>query len=636
MGSARFDADFLYLNGQRYPIALEEHLRGRRGISRDGARVSQLSDPSRLQQADWTLTGPLGNSREGPAGVLGIDYATLEHRYDGLLTSPAEANSVDLTGFDAPGSGRGDSLLPKTLPFLLDGAAATSPTIAAPISFFHEDRGDLFAARGNGSTQVRPDTMVAVATETFDAKIKGAAVWFAKGYYGFGDDKTMQRRATVSLHGGATYEDVTASSPAGAVKTSAMTVGADRLWMVRGDAGASTQNRIRFTFDAVDNLSNPFIVGDPLIDATGIGAIGPFVTVGSEIGAFSFTEDGRPVRVIESVKDARSVDNATQMASLFGWQYIITEIGLLAIIPGEVENHVGPGSEIGFEGPTGKPTAVAAYKNSIWLAERVGDDTYIWRGLFGPETRATGKPDWYFWAFLSGSEVRAISGTGLRGSPTLLSGENDNMRWFTLATRDREIADQEYRFGITGGDWFGTALTRNPSLHKVMRMAMVLGENIDANNNYQLATSADEGEFVDFGNAISASGHQIIRPVSGGAPQSALGFHTLKPRLRQVADNNVTPPSLRNGLTIVYDERPELVEEIVVVLVLGAEGRDMETEWNELKTLVGHTQTQPVVSRLPTDLDDIYTHVVGVDENRDLDVNGVMGVNVRLLQWRVA
>ena len=253
MSSARFDADFLHLNGKRYPIALEGQLHGKRGITRNGARASQISDPGRLQQADWPLSGPLGNSREGKDGVLGIDYATLEHRYDGLLTSPAEGNVVDLTGFEDAGSGGTTSDLPQTLPFNLEGTNATAATIPEPVSDIHEDRGDLFCARGNGSTQVRPDTMEAVATETFDANVKGAAVWFAKGYYGFGEDQVMQRRATVSLHGGATYEDVSASSPAGDVKTSAMVVGADRLYMVRGDVGDAIQNRIRFTFDAVDN-----------------------------------------------------------------------------------------------------------------------------------------------------------------------------------------------------------------------------------------------------------------------------------------------------------------------------------------------------------------------------------------------
>lgn len=636
MGSARVHPAFLTLNGERYSIALEGQLRGARAISRSGARASQLSDPSRLQQADWPLSGPLGNSREGPDGILGIDYASLEHRYDGLLTSPAESNFVDLTGFEDAGSGGSISTLPQTLPFVLGRVLPTAATAPLAVSQIHEDRGDLFCARGNGATQVRPDTMEAVETATFDDNILGAAVWFDKGYYGFGDAQTMQRRFEVSLHGGAAYQDVTAATPAGPVKTSAMVAGADRLWMVRGDVGEAIQNRIRFTFDAIANLSNPFIVGDPLIPATGMGTIGPFVTVGSEVGAFSFTEEGVPVRVIESVKDHRSVNNAKQFATLFGWQYVITEIGLLAIIPGEVENHVGPGSEQGFEGPTGKPTAVTVYKNSVWLAEDVDGDTYIWRGVFGPETAANGKPDWYFWALLPGTEVRALAGTGLRAKPTFLAGDNDNLRWFSLALRDREIADGDYRYGVLGGDWFGTTLTRNSNLHKALRMAMVLGVDLDANNSYQLATSADEGAYVDFGDAVTQGGHQIIRPVTGTAPRSDLGFHTLKPRLRQVAGDNVTPPSLRNALSIVYDERPEIVEEITVALVLGQDGRDMETEWNELFALVGHTQTQPVLSRLPMNQDDVYTHVVGLDENHDLiEMDGAMGANVRLLQWRV-
>ena len=129
MSSARFDADFLHLNGKRYPIALEGQLHGKRGITRNGARASQISDPGRLQQADWPLSGPLGNSREGKDGVLGIDYATLEHRYDGLLTSPAEGNVVDLTGFEDAGSGGTTSDLPQTLPFNLEGTNATAATI---------------------------------------------------------------------------------------------------------------------------------------------------------------------------------------------------------------------------------------------------------------------------------------------------------------------------------------------------------------------------------------------------------------------------------------------------------------------------------------------------------------------------
>ena len=75
----------LLLNGENYPVGADSLLpKGKRAYSRE-QRASQLSDPGQLVIKTWKLSGPLGRSRQsGPS--LGIDWATLEHRYDDLLT----------------------------------------------------------------------------------------------------------------------------------------------------------------------------------------------------------------------------------------------------------------------------------------------------------------------------------------------------------------------------------------------------------------------------------------------------------------------------------------------------------------------------------------------------------------------
>jgi hypothetical protein len=92
------DDGHVVLNGARYRLAHDELVpRGKRAWTRT-LRRADVSDPGVIKTARWNLSGPMGASREGADGYLGVDYCdNLDHRYDQLLTSTAKRNIVGLT-----------------------------------------------------------------------------------------------------------------------------------------------------------------------------------------------------------------------------------------------------------------------------------------------------------------------------------------------------------------------------------------------------------------------------------------------------------------------------------------------------------------------------------------------------------
>jgi hypothetical protein len=619
------EAGQVRINNVAYPLAAEGLLPyGRRSLERF-YRPSQISDPARIRQATWQLWGPQGNSREkipvGAAeGFLGVDYANvLDHYYDDLLTSAPARTALDLSSADPSQS---SSLLPFTLPTALGGFAIGN------VSHISEDRNFLIFARGQAHTWVRPSDMTVRGTKTLPAAIEGQDVWRNQVRIGLGAG-AFARSVTQISATDLVYTD-------SAVQVKAMRRGSDRLWMVEGDSSGGVQNRIKWTQDDMSTFSNTFLVGDDKIPATGLGVIGPFLIVGSEIGAFSFSQAGKPVSVMNSVKDHRSANNALSQDDGPGWHYICSALGLKAIQPGVKENPVGPGDLPGYEGPSGRPTAVRYYKDSIFLAELVGSDLRISRGRFGSQTERTGRLDWYNFYNVAGVTCEAIGATSNRTNPTILFGEDDDVARYTLAERSREIEDSNYVFGTDGGTWFGTTMMRSQAMLNNLRQLIVLSENCDGSNTWQAAVSVNEGSYVNVGSAVSGNGLQRLRPVSGGAPLTSVGFSTIKPRLTQVAGSSSSPPQLRGPMTGIYDERPEQIQEVQFILQLG-QGERADTQFTALEALVTDTQQTPDIQiKLPTDPDGTsrYAFLTGM---REMDLKeDQRGIEIQATVWETS
>jgi hypothetical protein len=629
------ESTLVRLGAHTYKLAADSALpAGKRGWQRE-RKKSQPSDPGIQKVAQWRLSGPVGLSREDPAGgALLCDYAEgMDTLYDGLLLPGPARNAIDLASAQPAAS----ALAPYD-GFAYDSVAydsGTSSYIPGAVAFIDEDRGQLFFHDRAYSTQVEPLGMTAVEAVAHSAEVTGAAMWRDRGYLGLGSLDVMQRRALVGPLA-STYEDALAGAYAGA-----LVVGTDRIWMV--DPEDTTESQLRYSLDAMVTRSNPFPVGDPGIPATGLGTYGRSAIVGSEIGAFGFNDLGQPVRVLESLRGHRSVNNGKWIVTLWGWTYITTDIGLKATIPGQVENAAGPDADRRFEGPSGRITAIWPYKGALFAAALVGSDTYVYRGEFddgryGGSTAATGRPAWFPFAFIEAAQVGCIFSTGLRTTPTLLVAESGNGSYWTLSTRERDIADPLYRYRTGTSTWYGTTMMRGAGLHKNPRTFMVQAEDCDASNSYQLAISVDGGAYVDVGDPVEADGHTLLIPAAAGVPLTTVSGHTYKPRLTCTSASTTTPPKLRGTLDMVYDERPTTITEHTFVVELGATRNTPNgaaTDYDNLAILFGHSAAaeSPIEFSLPGQPGKVYGMCVSVAQVTDRVGDGLQRAQVVLQEW---
>lgn len=615
------------INGVKTPLAADSQLpKGRRALTR-GLRDAQPSDPSRLQSRSWNLSGPIGLSRQGENGELGHDWSDLETRFTNLVTSGPAVVTTSLSAADIPASQSGMYGDPKF------GAADTKfgGTVPTPtVDRIHEDRNYLFYHRQRSVTQVDPSDFSVVENQTFPVTVKGAAVWKGKGYMGMGANLTMRRRLTVTS-AGSTYEEALSNTFA-----SAMEVGSDRLWMVQA---VGSSNKAFFSLDALATVSDAFSVGDDEIASTGIGTIGPFTAFGALNGAYSFTDAGKTIRLLDVLRGHNSTENGRQWASLWGWLYMITDLGLYALRPGSQANPVGLGTMNEFEGFAAVPTAIFPWRESLLIAyAKNNGDMLLTRGEFNRRTDSTGNFDIFPITARSSTTTRAIFSTSTPTNPTVVWGEGVNEAHIVQGQTARDDLDSNYIYGVAGGTWYGSTLMENQHMLKTVREARFATENIVSGDSWTLRMSFDEASATTIGSAVTSNGYQIVRPVSASAPQATLSGHTLKPQLVQVAGgsgSSAAPPQIRGKLEILYDERPDKVE-FVSVILLPRSRRTLKTAMATYRSDLEAGTPQKVV--LPDQQGSVteYGFVEDVQEVRDLAGDGVIGIQLDLVIWDVA
>lgn len=614
----------LILDGAPYTIAPDS---GRRSYLQR-TRASQPTDPGRLLIRQWALAGPMGQSRQAPNGYLGVDFVdNLDHRWPNLLTSAPAVSTITLSGQD-PLSSASSALGGFAL-----GAAAlgggTSLATAQTITHIRESQGYIFVARGAFSTMVN-SSFALVETETLDGTIRGMERWFGTLKLPLGSTATMQQVASVTATG-ATYADV------GTVNAKAIVLGNDRCWFV--DASSTNDNRLRYTFDDFANLSNAAtdpIPGDPDVASTNVGVLGPYTYFATERGLYAVAER-TPANAISAIKEAQSQDNGRSMAEQWGWNYVATVLGLYAVRPG-VANPVGPGVAMPqFEGWEGRPLAVLAWREYVIVAylDSAGTTTHLVLGTFGPETGATGQPEWYGLRTRS-AEVRAISATSpqLTTNPYLVWGEGASTLARVLMGRGgRDISDANYVYSTGGGTWHGSTLEEHRHLRKTLRWGRFFSESLVSGDSWTLAVSMDEGAYANVGSAVTSNGSQKRVPAT---PGSAPSGYTCKPRLTQVAGgtgSSTSPPLLRGTLELAFDERPDTVIEVAATLKI-----DRDPQWLTLFNLADGehaTGDVPVTVRLPGESTDRQAYITEA-EMVDAKGDGVRTVTLSIVCWETS
>ena len=609
----------IYLGGQRYQVLADADLpRGKRAYVRE-SRPSQTSDPGRISSAVWTLSGPLGFSRERDDHILACDYTdNLDTIYEELLTSSPAGTNMTLSTQD-PSSFSGTALLGSVL--LGTGTAplggGTADVTAGNLTHIDQQASYLFFHRGPFSTQVNSSWSL-VETVVHDAQVQGAATWQGFGWVGLGANSLMQKRTGVTSSG-STYSDVSAVY-AGDLKR-----GTDRLWYVAADT-----NKAGYTPDAFSSTAT-FTVGDDGRALNGIGTLGPFTVFGAEDGVFSFTDAGKPV-VAQDLEDYLSPNNGLRHMEMWGWDYYVTQLGLFAWTP-NVTNPVGLEALKGFEGAIdGRPIAIGKFRDSLIVSYlTTGGDSYLVRGIFGPNTDATGEPQWYPFKKLSSVESHYVGGVAspFVTNPHIIAGRGTNAVRYVMGRRGRDIADSNYVFSTEGGTWYGTTLMRLNGMHANLRYATFFTENCTALNTWQLAVSCDGDDYVNVDTAVVTNGHQVVRPVAGNRPRDDVDFHMIKPRLTQVAASSSSPPQIRGKLTLYFDERPETITEIKVYIGV------TENQLDSIFELADHNQSTPIEISLPGKAGVLFGIIADVKQAVDVSLDAQQAVALSIHLWEV-
>lgn len=517
--------------------------------------AAQESDPTRPMVARWNVSGPIGQSYERADGYLGHDHGTLETRQDGLLTSLGAVTSLTISGSDPLATGSAAlGAMPLGLRALGGGSSQSAPTAITHIAEYGKR---LFLGRGAFVTQVNPSSWTVEQTKAVSAVVRGMAEWFGKLRIGLGQFKAIQT-VTSPTSSGAMYADTQVSGSD--TNGREMRVINDRLWWNRA-ADSADDNKLRFTEDDFASQSSGFRVGDRGVPATAIGVVDGTPVLGSEVGPAGFTDDGASFVIGSALQQARSAENGRQFAAgPDGWTYMISALCLYAI-KGAKMNPVGIGSDSmsGFDGFDGRPVAVFAWRDVVFVAyeNSAGDTWRILQGQYNPSLDG-GELDWYPFATRTAS-IRCIGATSVPTLPTIVWGEGTTVLARSSKGRgNRDMSDASYTYSVAGGQWFGSRMMRNQTCRKTVRWGRFLTEDCDASNTWTLAVSFDGGSYTNIGSAVTTNGGQKVAPSD---PTTAPTGFTPKPRLTQVAASSTTPPKIR-GLEIGYDERPDSVTKV--------------------------------------------------------------------------
>lgn len=594
---------------------------GKRAIQRS-YRDANASDVGRIRRVEWHYGGPygaIGASLLSSSQRLGIDFVqNLESRWDERLISSIAQTAVTLSGDDPPGVGSyfGTSYFGSTLgvPTYFGAADIGGQDVVV----FDEQEGYLFAERGAVSTQIE---MLSTPWSVINSVVLGAGIrdsthWRGNVYLAMGPTLPQQRRYSVS-GAGAFYENTVSTSPAGNVYSSAIKRGSDRAWYVDAAEGGLTFNWVGYTLDAFANLASPFQVGDPDIGVNGIGAFGPLTDFGSEDNIYSFTDQGKPVPLSKAMDALHSAMNGSQFADPgFGWNYYLSVMGLRALNLQGDDNPVGIGERMrGFTGHNGICTAIFAARGELWCVYLTSaGDLYGYRGVFGPETAETGQPLFFPWFYDGASTCTAIfsSTTPNPGTQnvTMIRADGTDLTHMQIAANGRDdLAATAY--SVAGGTAYLTTFDKDPNLLKTLRLVRLQTRGLESGSSWAVSMGFDTSPiapttatYTAIG-TVATNGYKTTQPVLAGIPLDNISGRTIKPRLVQVAAGAsaaTTPPELRGTLEIEYDERPDQIEEIHVIVKLDMTSPSDNAVWDRLRQLVGSQVYNPFKLQLPDDL----------------------------------
>jgi len=405
-------------------------------------------------------------------------------------------------------------------------------------------------------------------------------------------------------------------------------------------------------------------VGDPEVGTTGIGPFGPFTQFGSEDGIYSFTDQGKPTPLSRALTALHSDLNGYQFADPgWAWNYYTAITGLRANAGG-TDNPVGIGERMrGFTGHTGLPHAIFQVRGELIVVYHTpADEGYGYRCTFGPQTGGSGQPLLWPWYYDADGHCHAIysstSHVPTQDGVWLIRAAGTNLTYELIAANGRDDLYSSYEYSVAGGTAYLTTLDRDPNLRKTLRLARFRTRNMAAGDSWTVAFAFDANPNNPVGatyvslDAVTTDGNHTIVPDNGTAtsqgnpsPTNSISGFTIKPRITQAAagaGSASTPPEMLGTLEVEYDERPEQVQDVSVVVNLTATGYTDNNVWQTLLEYVGEDTEQPMRIQLPDNLPPGVTGAYGGQQyafltatvNReDIREPGVEGVELRFSVW---
>lgn len=273
----------------------------------------------------------------------------------------------------------------------------------------------------------------------------------------------------------------------------------------------------------------------------------------------------------------------------------------------------------------GKVLAVAASVRWVYTAivDDNDDNGYIvaWR------PRKAGDPHFdqplvpYPIVKLDSEQIRALRyvGTlnGVRTSPTLIGGRDDDLLWITVGQTIREIDDSNYRYWTTdAGQLNLTQLRRDP--HMLKDLEWVQFDLLDCEDGVTVRpyVSVDTDEvganhtFRPLDNAIQENGRHRVAFGDGDQPWPwALGVRMFKLRFELSSDDATKSPRMLDEVMVAYRERPEVIREYTIPLDLG-QGEDTSVK-DRIDTLLDELGAEPVRYEDPDRDESFYVRVEG-------------------------
>ncbi len=663
------------------PAASTDVLKLEIAVDKNGARLANRSfrdangsDTGRRQRLEWEIGGaPIGASLQSTSGRLGPDfYRNMESRWPRQLGSVLAQTAVTLTSKDPPGKAGsffGSAIFGSS--YFGSPAGSGSSGAGPDVTHFAEMQGYLLVGRGQLLTQVQLSNWAVISTTVLAAPVLDMDEWQGNVYIALGSSEPMLRVVSCSASG-MTFENVVATSPAGAVYASAVKRGSDRAWYIDADQSGQTYNFLGYTLDAFVTLASPFQVGDPMVGMNGIGTFGSLTAVGEADAVYTFTDAGKPAPLSRALDALHSVINGSQFADPgFGWNYYLAITGLRAHTFTGVDNPVGIGPALrNFSGHNGIATAVfAALGELLIVFQTQAGDLYGYRGLFDPQrTQPTGQPGLFPWFYAAAETCLALFSSTTPNAPitttqavTLIRASGTNLKYQTVAANEMDNLQPNLGYDIGGGSAYLTTYDTNPNLLRTARLARVRAAGMATGDVWSLALGFDTDPNNPVGSSyttigtVTANGEHTVTPTTGAVdqfgnptPTANISGHTIKPLVSLVAAGagaSTTPPVLRGTFELELDERPEQIQVVTASVKITTSSISPNQFWTYLRQLVGADVNGPLACYLPDDLQaavygasgggQVYVQFNKVSDRLDKDAT-TQAVQVELLIWPMA